>query len=413
MARQKDLYEALCRNYEFMLGPIPNREEFKSALRQTITEDDIRIIFLLPFRGELTMAELERRAAKAGLSREQVHDAVRRLVPEGFIASFVRPVGEKGGATGYPAPPPLRDLSQPGRVVMRGDALTLTEMQVRKHEHDPMRLASAHYMNAMIEGRGVSLPTHTPYFRVLPAEAALCEQPAYGRVTVDAPVPDTREVLPFDVVSEMVKRQAIVALAECYCRRTKIINGEGCDHPLETCLYFNDLARLQIESGRARQIDTDEALRVLALSEEAGLVHNAHNTQGQINALCNCCTCSCGVLKAIQRGERYAGGPARFVAVHDAEKCVRCQICVETCPVGALSMRDMAIHLDEARCIGCGLCVTRCPEGALSMRLREHPPKVYKDMRALMGQISREAMVGLLKQKLAGRRPRGGAPSTK
>ena len=25
---QKDLYEVLCRNYEFMLGPIPNRTEF-------------------------------------------------------------------------------------------------------------------------------------------------------------------------------------------------------------------------------------------------------------------------------------------------------------------------------------------------------------------------------------------------
>ena len=39
MAR-KDPYEALVRNYEFMLGKMPNREQFKEALKLTLSEED-------------------------------------------------------------------------------------------------------------------------------------------------------------------------------------------------------------------------------------------------------------------------------------------------------------------------------------------------------------------------------------
>lgn len=410
---QKDLYEALCRYYEFMLGPLPNRDEFQEALRQTVSEADLRVVFLLPFYGELTIAELERRAAKAGISRERLHEALRRLIPEGIVVSFVRPAARKGASGGYPAPEPLRDLRQEGRVVMRGDLLTMTEMQVRKPEHDPMRKAAANVMDAMIEGRGVALPTRTPYFRVLPFEATLRGEPAYGAVRLDAVLPDPREVLPFDIVSEMVRKEPIIALAECYCRRTKIIQGEGCGHPLETCLYFGDLALLQMEAGRARPITVEEALRVLTMSEEAGLVHNVHNAEGHIGALCNCCTCSCGVMKAILRGQTYAGGPSRFVAAYRVERCAHCDTCVGVCPVKALTASDGAIQIDAVRCIGCGLCVYHCPHGALHMRLRERPPRVFKDTRSLMNQITREALVSLVKQRFTGWWRREKRPSTR
>jgi len=71
--KKKDLYEKLCKNYEFMLGTIPNRDEFKQALQQTLSEEDIKVIFLLPFHGEIPMAKLEKKAAKIGIPPERVH----------------------------------------------------------------------------------------------------------------------------------------------------------------------------------------------------------------------------------------------------------------------------------------------------------------------------------------------------
>lgn len=51
----------------------------------------------------------------------------------------------------------------------------------------------------------------------------------------------------------------------------------------------------------------------------------------------------------------------------DKEKCLRCGICVETCPAYILDMspEGPACHMDRG-CMACGHCVAVCPVGALS-----------------------------------------------
>ena len=50
----------------------------------------------------------------------------------------------------------------------------------------------------------------------------------------------------------------------------------------------------------------------------------------------------------------------------DKEKCNACGTCVESCPVEALKLKDVAV-VDEETCIDCGTCVDECPEGAISL----------------------------------------------
>jgi hypothetical protein len=45
---QKDFYEDLIRYYEFQIGRMPRRQDFKDALQATFSEDDLRIFFQLP-----------------------------------------------------------------------------------------------------------------------------------------------------------------------------------------------------------------------------------------------------------------------------------------------------------------------------------------------------------------------------
>jgi ferredoxin len=50
----------------------------------------------------------------------------------------------------------------------------------------------------------------------------------------------------------------------------------------------------------------------------------------------------------------------------DSDRCVGCGICQGVCPVGAISVEEIA-QVDSGRCTGCRLCLDQCPRGALSI----------------------------------------------
>jgi Fe-S-cluster-containing hydrogenase component 2 len=255
-------------------------------------------------------------------------------------------------------------------------------------------------MNDLIEGAAETIPTKTPYYRVLPVEPVIQADSSSTYLKVNVEIPDTRQVLPLDMISEMIKGAEMIALSNCYCRSAKQILGEGCGHPLETCFYFDELAQMKLQTDYARQVTYEEALDILYECETHGLVHNVSNCEGKIQTLCNCCECSCGVLKAWNRGLRNTTSPSRFVIQLNAEKCSLQKSCVDACPVNALSVEEEKLFINEDVCIGCGLCVPVCSEGALHLELREKPPKVFKDNDALYRNIYTESALGLVGRSL-------------
>ena len=81
----------------------------------------------------------------------------------------------------------------------------------------------------------------------------------------------------------------------------------------------------------------------------------------------------CGPLKgflptALMAPETFPH-PSPFAARVDPDRCVACGTCEEVCPVGAISVGDIA-WVDPALCVGCGLCIDECPQGALSLDAR-------------------------------------------
>lgn len=55
-----------------------------------------------------------------------------------------------------------------------------------------------------------------------------------------------------------------------------------------------------------------------------------------------------------------------MVAKVNADECVSCGVCVDTCPQEAIKMEDVAV-VDEERCIDCEACVDECPNSAISI----------------------------------------------
>jgi len=72
------------------------------------------------------------------------------------------------------------------------------------------------------------------------------------------------------------------------------------------------------------------------------------------------------------------------------DMCVGCGVCIEECPVGAISMRDDVAVIDEKNCIRCGTCHDACPQEAVRHDSERIPQEVEANLewaRTLAGKF--------------------------
>ena len=62
------------------------------------------------------------------------------------------------------------------------------------------------------------------------------------------------------------------------------------------------------------------------------------------------------------------------------EDCIGCGICVEECPVDAISMENRKAYIDMALCIRCGICHDVCPEEAVRHDSERIPIEIEANM---------------------------------
>jgi ferredoxin len=60
----------------------------------------------------------------------------------------------------------------------------------------------------------------------------------------------------------------------------------------------------------------------------------------------------------------------------DEEKCVGCNVCVEKCPVNAISMENEKAKINMQECIHCGTCHSVCPQEAVRHDSEKIPENV-------------------------------------
>ncbi len=208
----------------------------------------------------------------------------------------------------------------------------------------------------------------TKQMRVIPLESAIENVPS---------------VASYNKVRDLVKQQDIICVQQCICRKEQGLLGNDCDKPQEVCIGFGDFAQYYLDNKLGRQITVDEALSVLDVAEEAGLVLTPTNTQ-KIEAVCCCCSCCCPMLKYTKLLPRPVDMvQSYYVAAIDTDQCSGCGLCIDLCPMDAIKENDDISEMIDGRCIGCGNCVPTCPEDAISMIAKpdmDAPPMTLDDV---------------------------------
>ena len=196
----------------------------------------------------------------------------------------------------------------------------------------------------------------------------LSMKPSYHRVIpVNETVRMDMEVRPFESAAEIVNEAKAWGVLDCICRKQKELIGDPCDHPVDVCMTFSQSPGAFDNNPVITAVSREESMATLQRAADAGLVHTVSNKQQGMTYICNCCTCSCGILRGIaDLGIANAIARSSFINQVDEELCVACELCIEHCQFDALSLDDV-VRVDRMRCVGCGVCVPFCPEDALSL----------------------------------------------
>ncbi|WP_316899462.1 4Fe-4S binding protein [Pseudodesulfovibrio indicus] len=186
---------------------------------------------------------------------------------------------------------------------------------------------------------------------------------------VNTEVPES--VLPYTRAREIILRHPEkIVLLDCPCRSGM---KNPCT-PIDVCLLIGDpFASFMLEHhpDRTRAITADEAVEIVRAEQARGHVSHAFFKDvmlGRFYAICNCCSCCCGAMKAHAMDIKMLCSSG-YLAVVDQDKCTRCGTCAQKCQFKAIGFDKNGAFIREDRCMGCGVCTLSCAKDALTLRL--------------------------------------------
>ena len=225
-------------------------------------------------------------------------------------------------------------------------------------------------------------------------------EPAYTRVVpISSKISAELQINRYEDIRQLIDVAKSFMLSECICRKEKALGGHPCEHTLEACLSFSKeedaYDSLPLQSGKV--ISKDKALEVLAEAEKEGLVHCTYNVQDGQTFVCNCCPCSCALMRGLKEFKvPHMLAKSNFVAFIDEESCESCGICKEErCPMDAIIEENDVYSVQAERCIGCGVCAVTCPTESITLTRKEAPEQDRPSANLSEWQSERAAKRGI------------------
>jgi len=180
-------------------------------------------------------------------------------------------------------------------------------------------------------------------------------------------------ILPFEEIHKILDAHDTFCVVHCYCRHEKDLLNRNCKltNDRQNCVMFGKTAQFAIKHNFGKKVSKEEMLEILKKTEEQGLVHKAIHIgldpNKGIEGICNCCRCCCGIFELWYRGITPLMTYTSYISKVDEENCNSCELCIQKCPIEAITMTDEGAFINAEKCLGCGVCVHFCPQKAIKI----------------------------------------------
>jgi len=237
--------------------------------------------------------------------------------------------------------------------------------------HEDLEEMLKYYVQQIAE-TSASVDTNIYHGKVVRLEDAVKLVNRTREVTLSPP----ERVIPYKLARDIIlKGNDTIAVGTCVCR--SLSKGQCLAPPYEVCMFVGDpfASFIAEENSTFHKVSQEEGVKLLEFAHQKGFVHTAYFKKEMGNrfmAICNCCSCCCVGVRMwnMLEGAVPIMAPSGYVAeVND--DCNGCAACANgTCKFNAISMDDRAQKavINEAKCMGCGVCVDVCPVDAISLR---------------------------------------------
>ena len=348
---KRNIEEALKEHLENIGLGYGRSDAMIELLKYNLAQDELEVILGLPPNlPPFEVEEIDIIARRAGIEPEKAGKALEGLAKKGFVYKETTGSGKPGyGFIQW-------GFGFPQIFFWKGEntsyAKKMAELCAQNYKES----------NSLYKALGTE---NAKSFRYLPIEKA-----------VDYTL---QGVLPYEQMTGIIERAEVIAVVHCPCRMQRDLLGKReCNHSLENCLKFNDMARFVIEKGIGREITNEEAVKIIKKTEEEGLIHFVDNCQDDVHHNCNCCPCCCWNIYPIKSRKvpRDFIMDTYFLRITEDQECTGCGLCVDACPLEIITMEDGHSVADQSVCIGCGVCLSPCLSGAAKLKRREdkRPP---------------------------------------
>lgn len=345
-----------------MMG-LPLTDGLVDILKENFTKEEAKIAMMLPSTNiPLKPVTIDELVQSGDMNQKYLADILEGLAARNLIYSGKTKTGEKGYAlhqAGFGFPQSFFWDGQKTAYTLKMSKLILK------------------YFNRKVTEQAFG-GGNTKAYRYIPVHRSL--------------KPDIQAVLPHDYMDSVIDKAEQFAVAHCTCRVQADLMGRACNHPLEVCLKFDEMAQYVIDQGLGREITREEAREIVSIAAKAGLVHFVDNAVDKVKHNCNCCGCACWNVGTIRRRKipRDELMAVYFIRKTDPDLCAGCGECIDICPVDAIKLEDEMARVDENWCIGCGVCAAKCEFDALSIIYRSDQKEISADFETLHNRIIKE-----------------------